>query len=154
MIRLKHILAEIGEASATPYPYNMYNGEAYFETEGGTMYQVSFPYGSDEGMEIAFATQNSQGGWDHDVETAESDVYRVMSTIVEIARKAVEKWRPETVVFGVAKSDPRRMRLYRAYVLRALRGYSISQETASYMELERDGGSGTQYDWTGIKDKA
>ena len=117
------------------------------------MYQVSFPYGSDEVMEIAFATQNPQGGWDHDVETAESDVYRVMSTIVEIARKAVEKWRPETVVFGVAKSDPRRMRLYRAYVLRALRGYSISQETASYMELERDGGSGTSYDWTGIKDK-
>lgn len=153
MIRLRRILAEIGEASATPYPYTMYNTEAYFETEGGTMYQVEFSAGSDEVMEIAFATRAPQGGWMHDVETAESDVYRVMSTIVDIARRAVEKRQPETVVFGVAKSDPRRMRLYRAYVLRALRGYSVSQETPSFMELQRDGSSGTQFDWTGIRNR-
>lgn len=153
MIRLKHILAEIGEANATPYPYRMYREEAYFETEGGTMYQVLFPHGSDDVMEIAFATRNRHGEWDHDVETSEGDVYRVMSTIVDIARKAVELRRPKMVVFGVAKSDPRRMRLYKAYVLRVMHGYSVSQETASFMELERDDSSGTRFDWTGIKNK-
>lgn len=153
MIRLKHILAEIGEASAIPYPYNMYNGEAYFETQGGNMYRVTFPYGSDEVMEIAFATQNAQGGWDYDVETAEGDIYRVMSTITNIAREAVDRIQPKAVVFGVSKSDPRRMRLYRAYVQRALTGYHVTAETASYMEFERAGFGGAEFDWTGIKNK-
>lgn len=153
MIRLKHILAEIGEASLTPYPYHMYNGEAYFETAAGTMYRVNFDHGSDDVMEIAFSTQNPQGGWEHDVETAESDVYRIMSTVVAIVRKAVDKQRPSQILFGVAKSDPRRMQLYRAFVLKALHGYSISQETASFMQLQRDGSLASRFDWTGTRGK-
>jgi hypothetical protein len=157
MIQLKHILAEIGEATAPPYPYNMYRDEAYFKTQRGTLYQVSFPYGSDDVMEIAFATKDPNGesetGWSYDVETAESDTYRVMSTIMEIVRKAVDKIHPGTVVFGVAKSDPRRMRLYRAYMLRAMQGYSVSEETVSHIELIRNNSADTQFDWTGIKNK-
>ena len=154
MIRLKHILAEIGEASATPYPYKMYNGEAYFETTGGTIYQVSYPYGSDEIMEIAFAAQGKDGRFEHDVETAESDVYRVMSTVIAIAAKAVEKYRPTQIVFGVAKSDPRRMRLYRSYVQRALPAYEVTAETASFMELSKRARRSwmDRFDWTGVKD--
>jgi hypothetical protein len=155
MIRLKHILAEIGEGNATPYPFQMYNGEAYFETAGGTMYQVTFPYGSDEIMEISFAVKGIDGRFEHDIETAESDVYRVMSTIVEIAKRAVEKLHPTQIVFGVAKSDPRRMRLYRAYVMRGLPAYEVTAETASFLELTRRAKRGffDRFDWTGIKDK-
>jgi hypothetical protein len=155
MIRLKHILAEIGEANATPYPYKMHNGEAYFETAGGTMYQVTFPYGSDEVMEVAFAAQGSDGRFEHDTETAESDVYRVMSTVIDIVKRAVEKLRPTQIVFGVAKSDPRRMRLYRSYVTRGLTQYEVTAETASFLELTRRAKRGffDRFDWTGIKNK-
>ena len=155
MIRLKQLLAEIGEGSATPYPFQMYNGEAYFETAGGTMYQVTFPYGSDEIMEISFAVKGVDGRFEHDTETAESDVYRVMSTVIDIVKRAVEKLRPTQIVFGVAKSDPRRMRLYRAYVMRGLPAYEVTAETASFLELTRRAKRGffDRFDWTGIKDK-
>ncbi len=155
MIRLKHLLAEIGEATATPYEhsYNKHLGESYFTTEDGTQYKVTF-HTFKQTMEIAFGVVVGLGDrMDYEIEPNKGNLYRVMSTVIKIVRQAIYDIKPKQITFGVSKSDPRRMKMYKKYIINNLKGYSVIKDDNSILVLQRDGASITRFDWTGIKDK-
>jgi hypothetical protein len=65
-------------------------------------------------------------------------MYRVMSTIMKIIRQAISDFKPNQIVFGAAKSDPRRMNMYRKYAINNLKGYSVVQDGGNILTLQRD----------------
>lgn len=139
-MKLIDILREIGEASATPYEYsyNKYFGEAYFTTEDNTQYKVSFKT-FDRTMEIAFGVVVSLGDVvDYEIEPNKGNLYRIMSTVMKIILQAVSDIKPRLITFGVSKSDPRRMKMYKKYVINNLKGYSVIKDSDSILTLQRD----------------
>jgi len=140
-MNLIDILYEIGEASATPYEYKYrpHIQEAYFTTDEGTHYKVKFGVGSDKEMEITFGVVDESDDINYEIDTNEGNLFRVMSTIMKIINQAVSEFKPDQIVFGAAKSDPRRMNMYRKYLESNLKGYSIIKDSNSVMLLQRDG---------------
>jgi hypothetical protein len=138
-MKLTDILREIGEASSIPYEYK-YSGdfrEAYFTTDKGTQYKVSFgdEYGE---MEIAFGTVDGSDNINYEIDTNEANIFRVMSTVMKIINQAIAEFKPKTIVFGASKSDPRRMNMYRKYAVNNLKGYSVVQDAHDVLVLQRD----------------
>ena len=129
-MKLIDILLEIGEASSKPYEYNYIPSQrvAYFDTDKGTHYKVAFGMDYDKEMEIAFGVVDGRDIMDYEIDTNEGNLFRVMSTIMKIINQAVSKLKPNKIIFGAAKSDPRRMNMYRKYVTNNLKGYYIVQD--------------------------
>jgi hypothetical protein len=139
-MKLIDILHEIGEASAKPYEYNFIPSrkEAYFDTDEGTPYKVAFGVDGDKEMEIAFGVVDGRDIMDYEIDTNEGNLFRVMSTIMKIINQAVSKFKPDKIVFGAAKSDPRRMNMYRKYAINNLKGYYVVQDQNSVLVLQRN----------------
>jgi len=162
MIKMKHLLQEIGEANTEPYAYRLdfTINQAHFRTDAGTLYEVDFRSDSRSVMEIHFAVVDDAGRRDQESETNEGVALRVMSTITQIIRRAVDRIMPREIVISAAKSDQRRMRLYRQYVAKNLTGYDEVQGDAAwstYRKTPKFNLMGvwqrrTRYDATGIKD--
>jgi hypothetical protein len=139
-MKLLDILREIGEASATPYEYT-YNGvlrAAYFTTEDDIQYKVTFGT-FDNDMEIAFGVVDGSDVMDYEIDTNKGNMYRVMSTVMKIIRQAVSEFKPKQIMFGAAKSDPRRMKMYKKYVANVLKDYSVVQDSSDILVLQRSG---------------
>jgi hypothetical protein len=140
-MKLTDILREIGEASSSPYKYKYIKEtkEAYFTTDEGTQYKVSFWVDpTDKQMEIRFGVVDSSDNMDYEIDTNEGNLFRVMSTIMKIINQAVSELKPNTILFSAAKSDPRRMNMYRKYITTNLKEYSIVQDMGGVMVLQRD----------------
>ena len=163
MIKMKHLLREIGEATLEPYAHHVdfRINQAYFTTDAGHQYEVDFRTDPRGVMEIHFAVIDAASGRpDQYTETNEGATLRVMSTITAIIKKAVAKLSPREIVISAAKSDQRRMRLYRQYVAKHLSGYDeVAGDAAwsTYRKTPKFDLMGvwrrrTQYDATGIKD--
>jgi len=140
-MKLTDILREIGEASSTPYEYEYIKqlNSAYFTTDKGTQYKVKFGVDpSDKQMEIVFGVVDDSDNMNYEIDTNEGNLFRVMSTIMKIINQAVSDLKPNQIVFGAAKSDPRRMNMYRKYAINNLKGYSVVQDANDVLVLQRD----------------
>jgi len=94
MIKLKHILNEIGEG-VRPYRWGIdYESDDEvqygFETDTNSEYQVSFEsFGEGKTWDVSFAAREigaSRGGFSTDVITNKGDMYKVMSTVFDIIK--------------------------------------------------------------------
>lgn len=173
MIRLKTLLQEIGEANTEAYAYRIdFNTKtAQFRTASGLVYEVAFIVDPQGIMEVHFGVMDASGHVQQRIETNAGELYRVMSTVVTIIRKAVDRLAPRGIFVSAAKSDDRRLRLYKRYIATHLSGYEEDTEysdgpgqyeTAALYRKQRafntDAIVGfwrklTRFDWTGIKDK-
>jgi hypothetical protein len=65
--------------------------------------------------------------------TNKGNIYRIMSTVISIIRKAVSEFKPNQIEIS---SDPKRIRLYKIY-LKTLDGYTLAKEDAFNLILQR-----------------
>lgn len=113
--------------------------EVYFETEKGTEYKVSIGHSLavDGAIELGFSMRKDGGYWTSDI-TNVGDQFRVLATIVEVAREYLEKYKPKTIVFRADANQPTRVKLYRRlaqYVERAF-GYKQDMSITSTEDFE------------------
>jgi hypothetical protein len=57
---------------------------------------------------------------------------------MKIINQAVSKFKPDKIVFGAAKSDSRRMNMYRKYAINNLKGYYVIEDQNSVLVLQRN----------------
>jgi hypothetical protein len=137
MIKLVDLLKEIGETSTTPYKYDydISKRKAYFTTEDDIKYIVYFDISKGE-MKVNFGVRYEDDydeDADFDIMTNKGNIYRIMSTVISIIRKAVSEFKPNQIEIS---SDPKRIRLYKIY-LKTLDGYALAKEDAFNLILQR-----------------
>ena len=147
MIKLKNILLEIGEGSAKPYKFQTVQDQpddtdhtrrVSFKTEDGDDYQVELhaywgdgyiadTFGSH--ISIDFFIDHGLGSRDADVVVNKGRLFRVMSTVVQIAREFMDDLNYEEKGIDTLRIEPtkttddddhRRAKLYMAYIKRQL----------------------------------
>lgn len=138
MIKLVDILKEIGEISMTPYEYEYDRSKhkAFFTTEDGIKYVVYFDMSKGE-MKVDFGVlygENDDEDVDFEIITNKGNIYRIMSTIVNIIRKASSEFKPDQIKIS---SDPKRIRLYKMYVIKNLNEYVLTKEDIFNLILQR-----------------
>ncbi len=121
---------EIGDASAKPYKYKKdkdYDEEWHFTTDSNIEYSVTMHTQEDPNKvaTIEYAIKTAPGRWSHTEVVNRGEVYRVMATIVSIAKDALKADKDiKTIEFSGSKSDgpddQRRNNLYKAYVKKHL----------------------------------
>jgi len=133
---LKEVMSEIGDASKEPYgPIDTITDDEAerqygFETESGTIYEVKIET-IDDGpwnpviARVNFGIVGEEGDVDYYAQTGESDIYRVMSTIVQIVKKDLKSNHADIIEFSPSKregdkdKDPMsnvRTKLYSRYI--------------------------------------
>ena len=138
MIKFINILKELGEISVTPYEYdyNKSKHKAFFTTEDGTKYVVYFDISEGE-MKVDFGVLYEEDDEDDDVDfeikTNKGNIYRIMSTVISIIRKALSDFKPNQIEIS---SDPKRIRLYKIYI-KNLDGYILTKEDTFNLILQR-----------------
>jgi hypothetical protein len=138
MIKLINILKETGEISVTPYEYDYDESKhkAFFTTEDGTKYVVYFDISKGE-MKVDFGVLYEEDDEDDDVDfeikTNKGNIYRIMSTVISIIRKALSDFKPNQIKIS---SDPKRIRLYKIYI-KNLNGYILTKEDTFNLILQR-----------------
>ena len=137
MIKLIDILKEIGDADSQSYEYS-YDGsnyKAYFTTEHNTQYKVIFETINNR-MNISFGViYDSDDDPDFEVITNKGNIYRIMSTIISIINRAISEFNPNEIKFD---SDNRRIKLYKNYIEKNLKGYNITKETSFNLLFQRN----------------
>ena len=137
MIKLIDILKEIGDAYSQSYEYS-YDGsnyKAYFTTEHNTQYKVIFETINNR-MNISFGViYDSDDDPDFEVITNKGNIYRIMSTIISIINRAISEFNPNEIKFD---SDNRRIKLYKNYIEKNLKGYNITKETPFNLLFQRN----------------
>jgi hypothetical protein len=155
MIKLASLLQEVGEASATPVPFER---TQYYDSPSSprTVSKYKFTIEDKEGrtekyvltikdytksgdaMRVEFDTEH-EGEAEEDrfpKDTNQNQPYKVMATVVTILKQYVEE-NPETqtIEYEPIKTDPkkdksgsRREKLYKAYVNKQLPGWSYTDE--------------------------
>jgi hypothetical protein len=132
----KKKLTEIGDASKQPYgPIDTITDDEaerqyVFETESGTIYEVkvdTFYRGPGRPViaRVNFGTIGEEGDISYDTQTGENDIYRIMSTIVQIVKKDLKSNHADIIEFSPSKragdkdKDPMsnvRTKLYSRYI--------------------------------------
>jgi hypothetical protein len=133
-------LNEIGEANLKPYKWEEVDVEGYFvytrfTTDNETQYDVDikstvyYPPGqmdSVPALEIEFSAKpKGAEGSSAKIVVNKGEMYRVMSTIVDIVKKYVKKSRAEAIIYSPSKKSDeetfgtQRDNLYRAFISKA-----------------------------------
>jgi hypothetical protein len=133
---LKNILKEVGEATLEPYPWKkskVKDGITFydFETDLGSIYKVSldrfmydnFPKINEEipAIEVIFAVDEGKKNYSTSKITNKGEMYRVMSTIVNIIKSFILK-NPEikVIMYSPTKKEgeknSKRGELYKAFI--------------------------------------
>jgi hypothetical protein len=139
MIKLLNILKEIGEASITPYEYDYDRSKhkAFFTTEHGIKYIVYFDISKGE-MKVDFGVRYEDDDDDENVDfeiiTNKGNMYRIMSTIVSIIRKASSEFKPNQIKIS---ANPQKIPLYKMYILKNLDEYILTKEDIYNLVLQR-----------------
>ena len=137
MIKLINLLKEIGNANTQSYEY-YYDGpnyRAYFTTEYNIQYKVSFKTINNR-MDISFGViYDSDDDPDFEIITNKGNIYRIMSTIISIINRAIPEFNPNEIKFD---SDNRRIKLYKNYIEKNLKGYIITKETPFNLLFQRN----------------
>lgn len=140
-------LNEIGDASASPYPYtpdgwvDPPNFRYSFKTDSGIEYRVYIepldPYGSLEEYSISFAAKGTgkDDWWGFDTVHSKGELYKVMSTIVATIKDFL-KINPDvtSLSFSPTKKsgedyiDNQRSRLYSAFIKRQIPNAKVTSD--------------------------
>ena len=135
-MKLIDILKEIGDASKEPYgPIDVITDDEAerqygFSTDSGTIYEVkveTFYQGPTRPViaRVLFGIIEQDGDISYDAQTGENDIYRIMSTIVEIVKKDLKSNHADIIEFSPSKregdkdKDPMsnvRTKLYSKYI--------------------------------------
>lgn len=133
---LKEVMSEIGDASKEPYgPIDTITDDEAerqygFSTDSGTIYEVkveTFYRGEGKPIiaRVSFGIIGQDGDISYDAQIGENDIYRIMSTIVEIVKKDLESNDADIIEFSPSKrkgdrdQDPLsnvRTQLYSRYI--------------------------------------
>jgi len=144
----KESVNEVGEASLKPYKWEEVDVEGYwvytrFITDNETQYDVDikstmyFPPGqmdSVPALEIEFtAKPKGAEGSSAKIVVNKGEMYRVMSTIVNIIKKYLKKSKAEAIIYSPSKKSDeenfgtQRDNLYRAFISKAFPGTTFKQ---------------------------
>ena len=146
---LKEVMAEIGDASKEPYgPIDTITDDEAerqygFSTDSGTIYEVkveTFYRGEGKPViaRVSFGIIGPDGDLSYDAQTGESDIYRIMSTIVEIVKKDLKSNDADIIEFSPSKrkgdkdQDPMsnvRTQLYSRYIKGQFPNAEVTQTT-------------------------
>jgi hypothetical protein len=72
---------------------------------------------------------------DYEVITNKGNIYRVMSTVMSIINRAVSEFKPNEISID---SNDRKIKLYKNYIGKHLKGYNITKETRFNLLFQRD----------------
>lgn len=131
-----NLLKEIGDASKKPYgPIDLITDDEAerqygFSTDSGIIYEVkveTFYRGEGKPViaRVQFGIIDEDGEVSYDAQTGENDIYRIMSTIVEIVKKDLKSNHADIIEFSPSKrsgdkdKDPMsnvRTNLYSRYI--------------------------------------
>jgi hypothetical protein len=147
----EQMINEIGEASSKGFDWEWDNfskknykatGEliATFKTDNET-YEVKIEreVGGTHGPDayvLGFGV--STGGYhnvDYDVEVNKGEMFNVLSTVVNIIKKAVDMLDPRLLIIVPSKADKkdsRRLRLYKAYIRKQIPNASVKVEVKEF----------------------
>jgi len=141
-------LNEVGEANLKPYKWEEVDAEGYwvytrFVTDSETQYDVDikstvyFPEGQMESfpaLEVEFtAKPKGAEGSSSKIVVNKGEMYRVMSTIVNIVKKYTKKARAQAIIYSPSKKSSeenfgtQRDNLYRAFISKAFPGTTFRQ---------------------------
>jgi hypothetical protein len=146
---LKEVMSEIGDASKEPYgPIDTITDDEAerqygFSTDSGTVYEVkveTFYRGEGKPIiaRISFGIIGQDGDISYDAQTGENDIYRIMSTIVEIVKKDLKSNDADIIEFSPSKrkgdrdQDPLtnvRTNLYARYIKGQFSKAEVTQTT-------------------------
>ena len=144
-------LQEVGEATLKPYEWEEYTGkEGYynigFMTDYGLEYDVDLelkiytPENSTsniQAIEIGFAvTAEDEDGYSYSTTDAvvnKGEMYRVMSTIIDILKVYIKKLKAEAIIYSPSKKQgeefgSQRDNLYKAFISKAFPGVKFEQK--------------------------
>ena len=141
-------IIEVGEANLKPYKWEETDAEGYytytrFITDSETQYDVDikttvyFPPGqidSVPALEIEFtAKPKGAEGSSAKIVVNKGEMYRVMSTIVDIIKKYIKKSKAQAIIYSPSKKSSeenfgtQRDNLYRAFISKAIPGVKFKQ---------------------------
>ena len=139
---------EVGEANLQPYKWKEIDREGYyvytrFITDSETQYDVDikstvyFPPGqmeSQPALEIEFSAKpKGAEGSSAKIVVNKGEMYRVMSTIVDIIKKYIKKSKTQAIIYSPSKKSDeenfgtQRDNLYRAFISKAFPGTTFKQ---------------------------
>jgi hypothetical protein len=139
---------EVGEANLKPYKWKEVDRESYFvytrfETESETQYDVdlkSTNYVDDDlnnlralGIEFSAKLKGDEGS-SAKIVVNKGEMYKVMSTIVDIVKKYIKKSKSQAILYSPSKKSSeedfgtQRDNLYRAFISKAFPGVKFEQE--------------------------
>ena len=139
---------EVGEANLKPYKWEEVDREGYyvytrFVTDSETQYDVDikstiyFPPGQMESLpalEIEFSAKpKGAEGSSAKIVVNKGEMYRVMSTIVDIIKKYIKKSKTQAIIYSPSKKSDeesfgtQRDNLYRAFISKAFPGTTFKQ---------------------------
>jgi hypothetical protein len=139
---------EVGEANLKPYKWKEIDREGYyvytrFVTDSETQYDVDikstiyFPPGqmeSQPALEIEFSAKpKGAEGSSAKIVVNKGEMYRVMSTIVDIIKKYIKKSKTQAIIYSPSKKSDeenfgtQRDNLYRAFISKAFPGTTFKQ---------------------------
>jgi hypothetical protein len=139
---------EVGEANLKPYKWEEVDREGYyvytrFVTDSETQYDVDikstiyFPPGqmdSQPALEIEFSAKpKGAEGSSAKIVVNKGEMYRVMSTIVDIIKKYIKKSKTQAIIYSPSKKSDeesfgtQRDNLYRAFISKAFPGTTFKQ---------------------------
>ena len=146
---LEEVMSEIGDASKEPYgPIHVFTDDEAerqygFSTDSGTIYEVkveTFYRGEGKPIiaRVSFGIIEQDGDISYDAQTGENDIYRIMSTIVEIVKKDLKSNDADIIEFSPSKrkgdrdQDPMsnvRTQLYSRYIKGQFPNAEVTQTT-------------------------
>ena len=138
---------EVGEASLKPYKWEETDREGYFvytsfTTDSETQYYVDLEtttYLDDDsnllkalGIEFSAKPKGSEGS-SSKIVVNKGEMYRVMSTIADIVKKYIKKFKAQAVMYSPSKKGnedfgTQRDNLYKAFISKAFPGVKFEQD--------------------------
>ena len=159
MIKLKNLLTEIGEGTASPFftkdELELYEDEfgiqGSFETESGIMVEYEFSDELNEGYIFSFSVD---GSTQQGMKTSMSEYLRIMATMVAVTQKFIEEYHPAYIkLTGDDKvgATGQKDRIYIAYLEKNKSflntvGYQMKQDSGELLLVKNT----TKYDASGI----
>lgn len=159
MIKLKNLLTEIGEGTASPFftkdELELYEDEfgiqGSFETESGIMVEYEFSDELNEGYIFSFSVD---GSTQQGMKTSMSEYLRIMATMVAVTQKFIEEYHPAYIkLTGDDKvgATGQKDRIYIAYLEKNKSflntvGYQMKQDSSELLLVKNT----TKYDASGI----
>lgn len=143
----KEDIKEVGDASIQPYTWELELSNEYeivytFRTDNNTPYEVHFFDEKKGWYTLMFAAHGKS-----DIETNKGELYRVMSTLVDITQDFIKKYNPEAINFtgedkksatSILKIKPsQRTSLYRAYLQKHLPSNYKIKQVANHTWIKR-----------------